>query len=80
MTHEAIKKETRIERSRQRLSAAVQRLEAALDKNDPKALRGEMKDLSAENESLRQAAHGVSEKLDATIGRLSAILEDDQEG
>jgi FtsZ-binding cell division protein ZapB len=71
----------RLRRARDRLELATDsldsvletRLEAAAEEDGARAEAGVAR---AENAELKQMAETVSERLDSTIGRLRAVLED----
>ncbi|MDP6572719.1 MAG: hypothetical protein QGI63_11240 [Rhodospirillales bacterium] len=64
----------RLEQATDSLDSALEtRLEAATEKDDVRAEAGATR---AENTELKQMAETVSTRLDSTIGRLRAVLED----
>ena len=91
VTHTSFHKPSKVDRSRDRLEAAVKRLETALS-NNPRAGAGEadeaaisdqvaaltqtLETLEAENASLRNINSQVSDRLDSAIGRFKLVIGD----
>ena len=80
-------KPTKVERSQQKLQAAIERLETALaakvivgeggnQTNRSESLQAEIVQLKAENISLKQTSDTVSKRLDQTIGRLKTAIDE----
>jgi hypothetical protein len=62
----------RLRRAQDRLERAVDSLDAAVEENGTRADDA----ARAENEEIKKKTGAVSERLDLTIGRLKAVLED----